>query len=102
MRREIRPGGGALRRLAMACALAALGNWGIPQGLAQAGPEEEGGGDLATVDHHVAHISTMPANPGEAVELFVRERYAGRRPIGKPVVMVHGRSVPAVAGFALQ
>ncbi|MEV7024267.1 alpha/beta fold hydrolase [Kitasatospora sp. NPDC093558] len=54
-------------------------------------------------DHAVPHVSTIPANRNEHVDLFVRE-YDGTRPHHDPeaVLMLHGRSVPAVAGFDLQ
>ncbi|MDX3118413.1 hypothetical protein PV461_34335, partial [Streptomyces scabiei] len=53
-------------------------------------------------DHFVAHVSTIPANTGQNVKLFVRE-YDGTKPghTPQPVLMLHGRSVPAVAGFDL-
>ncbi|MFC8765954.1 alpha/beta fold hydrolase [Streptomyces sp. NPDC057193] len=57
---------------------------------------------IITTDHEVPHISTVPANKDDAVKLFVRERRdtsaAGPR---TPVLMLHGRSVPALAGFDL-
>ncbi|MEU3785964.1 alpha/beta fold hydrolase [Streptomyces sp900129855] len=54
------------------------------------------------VDHLVPHVSTIPANAGTDVQLFVRE-YNGTKPshTPQPVLMLHGRSVPAVAGFDL-
>ncbi|MFJ8628632.1 alpha/beta hydrolase [Kitasatospora sp. NPDC093550] len=54
-------------------------------------------------DHAVPHVSTLPANLNEHVELFVRE-YDGTTGshAPEPVLMLHGRSVPAVAGFDLQ
>ncbi|SEQ10947.1 Lysophospholipase, alpha-beta hydrolase superfamily [Streptomyces sp. yr375] len=53
-------------------------------------------------DYSVPHISTIPANSGANVNLFVRE-YDGTKPghTPQPVLMLHGRSVPAVAGFDL-
>ncbi|MET9855074.1 alpha/beta fold hydrolase [Streptomyces sp. NPDC006450] len=54
-------------------------------------------------DYYVDHDSTMPANKGEPVKLFVRRRNG--TPEGgtsRPVLMLHGRSVPALAGFDLQ
>ncbi|MFJ1809223.1 MULTISPECIES: alpha/beta fold hydrolase [unclassified Streptomyces] len=53
-------------------------------------------------DHLVPHVSTIPANAGAAVKLFVRE-YDGTKPshTPQPVLMLHGRSVPVVAGFDL-
>ncbi|MFJ3170940.1 alpha/beta hydrolase [Streptomyces roseus] len=52
-------------------------------------------------DHYVEHKSTIPANDGQVVNLFVRERRSASGP-RKPVLMLHGRSVPALAGFDLQ
>ncbi|MCX5251711.1 alpha/beta hydrolase [Streptomyces sp. NBC_00201] len=57
-------------------------------------------------DHLVPHTSRVPANTGETVHLFVRERN-GTYPLfpwaaGKPVLMLHGRGVPVLAGFDLQ
>ncbi|MFF8267626.1 alpha/beta fold hydrolase [Streptomyces sp. NPDC016562] len=53
-------------------------------------------------DHHVPHVSTIPANKGDVVELFVRERNGtptdGPR---RPVLMLHGRSVPGLTAFDL-
>ncbi|MEU8435397.1 alpha/beta fold hydrolase [Streptomyces sp. NPDC029216] len=54
-------------------------------------------------DHHVPHVSTIAANKGEMIKLFVRERNG--TPDGqprRPVLMLHGRSCPALAGFDLQ
>ncbi|MFI1658613.1 alpha/beta hydrolase [Streptomyces sp. NPDC020472] len=58
---------------------------------------------VITTDHWVWHTSTVPANKDEEVELFVRERNG--TPQGqkrKPVLMLHGRSVPALPGFDLR
>ncbi|MFJ9809503.1 alpha/beta fold hydrolase [Streptomyces sp. NPDC101158] len=53
-------------------------------------------------DLYVDHVSTIPANAGHQVKLFVREHKAashgGPR---RPVLMLHGRSVAAAAGFDL-
>ena len=58
---------------------------------------------VRTEDHLVPHTSTMPANEGDLVHLFVRERFAAtNKSLGKPVLMVHGRSVPALAGFEVK
>jgi len=55
-------------------------------------------------DHAVPHISTVPANYGQYVELFVRERNG--TPAGassrRAVLMLHGRSAPVLASFDLQ
>ncbi|MFE7553736.1 alpha/beta hydrolase [Streptomyces gardneri] len=58
---------------------------------------------IVTTDHAVPHTSTVPANAGEPVQLFVRERNG--TPPGqprRPVLALHGRSVPVLAGFDLQ
>lgn len=57
---------------------------------------------LTPDDHKVKHTSTVPANSGEEIELFVRE-YKGTASGGtpKPVLMLHGRSVPALPGCDL-
>lgn len=60
---------------------------------------------VITTDHWVKHKSTVPATKDEQVELFVRERDG--TPPGSPtnrkaVLMLHGRSVPVLAGFDLQ
>ena len=56
---------------------------------------------VVTVDHYVPHISTVPANAGETVRLFVRERFPSNRDTPKVVLMIHGASVPALPGFDL-
>jgi len=58
---------------------------------------------LNRVDHKVKHKSTIPANSGEEIELFVREytKATGSAGTPKPVLMLHGRSVPALPGFDL-
>ncbi|MFF5937177.1 alpha/beta fold hydrolase [Streptomyces sp. NPDC012508] len=60
---------------------------------------------VITKDHPVPHKSTVPANKDEMVNLFVREKYdtsPGQNPERKVVLMLHGRSVPVLAGFDLQ
>ncbi|BCK66659.1 hypothetical protein Srufu_006120 [Streptomyces libani subsp. rufus] len=55
-------------------------------------------------DHRVPHKSTVPANRCEDVELFVRERDGtppGHLDERTAVLMLHGRSVPVLAGFDL-
>ncbi len=58
---------------------------------------------LTPVDHKVKHKSTIPANYNAEVELFVREyrTSTGGGGTPKPVLMLHGRSVPALPGFDL-
>jgi len=61
---------------------------------------------VLTIDHFVPHISTVPANAGELVQLFVRERV--RESNGgsdneprKAILMLHGLSSPVLADYAL-
>ena len=56
--------------------------------------------NIQTTDYLVPHISTVPANAGKRVSLFVREKVISRK-IGKaPVVlMIAGQTVSAVAAF---
>src|SRR2546425_3327142 len=60
---------------------------------------------IVTIDHHVPHISTVPANEGELVHLFVRERVRSDVDAGDPrkaVLMIHGASVPVLPGADLE
>lgn len=57
---------------------------------------------VVTIDHHVPHISTVPANAGETVHLFVREHFPSNRDASKVVLMIHGASVPVLPGFDLR
>ncbi|MFD0145594.1 MULTISPECIES: alpha/beta fold hydrolase [unclassified Streptomyces] len=60
---------------------------------------------IVTKDHAVPHKSTVPANKDEMVNLFVREKRDSspeHGPDRKAVLMLHGRSVPVLAGFDLQ
>ncbi|MCX5393822.1 alpha/beta fold hydrolase [Streptomyces sp. NBC_00094] len=60
---------------------------------------------IITQDLKVPHTSTVPANKNDPVELIVRERDGtplGLLPERKAVLMLHGRSVPVLAGFDLQ
>ena len=67
---------------------------------AGAGSEADDGVVL-TVDHAVPVISKVPANAGQEVHLFVRERVRANGAARKAVLMVHGRSVPVVPAAAL-
>jgi pimeloyl-ACP methyl ester carboxylesterase len=73
---------------------------------ARAGDQlDENSGPVITIDHRVPHTSTVPANAGELAHLFVRERVRSDIADGKPrqaVLMIHGRSVPVLAGMELQ
>jgi len=76
--------------------------------------EAKPGNRVVTCNHLVPHTSTVAANRGELVDLFVRERVrstvseertcAGSRDQqSRPaVLMIHGRSVPVVPGFDLE
>ena len=62
-------------------------------------------GPVVTIDHQLPIVSTVPANAGEAVQLFLRERVRGDVLDGRhreAVLMFHGRSVPILAGSALE
>jgi pimeloyl-ACP methyl ester carboxylesterase len=71
----------------------------------QTGPprfaRDDNTGQVMTIDHQVPHISTVPANAGELVHLFVRERLPSNRDTRKAVLMIHGRSVAVLPGFDL-
>jgi pimeloyl-ACP methyl ester carboxylesterase len=60
--------------------------------------------NVITIDHGVPHISTVAANAGDRVELFLRERV--RSDIAEhpreAVLMIHGRSVPVLAAAELR
>src|SRR5688500_13835670 len=59
-----------------------------------------GSENVATIDHQVPHVSTVSANFGELVHLFVRERGRTEPSNAKPreaVLMIHGRSIPVLA-----
>jgi pimeloyl-ACP methyl ester carboxylesterase len=69
------------------------------------GVEADDGANVVTIDHLVPHVSTVPANSGETVHLFVRERVRSNPGDGKPreaVLMIHGRSVPVLAAGELR
>src|SRR5262249_26262277 len=58
---------------------------------------------VISIDHTVQHTSTIPANAGQSVWLFVREHDGSRGERSrKAVLMIHGRSVPALVGFDLR
>lgn len=66
-----------------------------------AGSQMAAAGEIITIDHGVPHVSTAPANAGEEVELFLRERVLaeGADLDTSPVLFVHGASVPVVTGL---
>lgn len=58
---------------------------------------------LRTTDYLVPHISTVPANAGKHVELFVREKVQKSPAETRPaVLMIHGATVSTVPVFDLQ
>jgi pimeloyl-ACP methyl ester carboxylesterase len=62
------------------------------------------GAKILTIDHLVPHVSTVPANAGDTVNLFVRERVRSDRLDENPrkaVLMIHGASVPVLPGMDL-
>src|ERR1700676_2519456 len=62
------------------------------------GPES-----IQTTDYLVPHVSTVPANSGRRVELFVREKVESRRRGKAPVVlMIAGATISVVPAFDLQ
>lgn len=61
-------------------------------------------GGLLAVDHFVSHVSTVPANKDEQVQIFVREKVvatdsAKPRPV---VLMVHGAVSPSTLAFDVE
>ena len=73
---------------------------------APAGAEER----LVTIERFVPHTSTVPANEGRRVGLYLREKAsaeamarseAGAAPEGRVVLFVHGGSVPSVPDYDL-
>ena len=73
-----------------------------PQAAAPVCVAEDNNPQVLTCDHQVPHVSTVPANAGASVNLFVRERVASNRAPGKAVLMIHGASVPVLPGFELR
>ena len=68
------------------------------------GVENDEANSVLTIDHAVPHISTVAANAGDQVNLFVRERVRSdvtHRP-REAVLMIHGRSVPVLAAAELR
>jgi len=64
-------------------------------------------GPLVTTDHLVDHVSTVAANAGQKVGLFVRQKAARtvsasqRSMRGRVVLFVHGGTVPSVPDYDL-
>lgn len=70
-------------------------------------------GSLVTADQFLPYISTLPANAGQRVGLFVRQKVmaqvrdgqpdlAGRDMTGRVVLFVHGATVPSVPDYDLE
>ena len=83
-------------------ALAALALVAAPLALAQH--------STATIDRYVAHVSTVPANAGETVGLFVREKLSaelqkellsGQPSTASAVLFVHGSLASSIPVFDL-
>ncbi len=67
-------------------------------------------GDFVTTERFVPHVSTVPANAGERVGIYLREKATdtvaagierGNVPSGKVVLFVHGGTVPSVPDYDL-
>ena len=87
------------------CGAVAWGLLGFGGASAQDSPvciADDNNSNVLTCDHQVPHISTVPANVGELVHLFVRERVASNHAPGKAVLMIHGLSTPALPAFDLR
>lgn len=64
---------------------------------------------IVTADHFVPHVSTVPANAGQRVGIFVRQKAPARLleaqrkgdTAGPVVLFVHGATVPSVPDFDL-
>ena len=60
---------------------------------------------LVSTDHRLTHISSVPANNGEEVRIFVRQKAAAhfaadrRDMLGRVVLFVHGGTVPGVPDY---
>ena len=64
--------------------------------------DDEGEGPVVSVQHQVPHVSTVPANAGEAVHLSVRERVREGETGGKKVVLfLEGSATPVAPAFDL-
>jgi pimeloyl-ACP methyl ester carboxylesterase len=81
--------------------LACLGPSGLLHAQAD-GPQARHAANIQTTDYLVPHISTVPANAGKRVELFVREKVQTHRRGKSPVVlMIGGATISAVPDFDL-
>jgi pimeloyl-ACP methyl ester carboxylesterase len=91
---------GALAALCLAAILSAA----APT-RSEAQPSGEDSQSLLTIDHYVAHRSTVPSIAGQTAELYVRERVKpatvlrGEPAAGRVVLFVHGAGTPAEVAF---
>ncbi len=69
-----------------------------PTASGPSGDEGRGGCVFNDRDFYVPHVSTLPANAGEEVRLFVRERGDS---CGPPVLMLSGATQPAMVTYDL-
>jgi pimeloyl-ACP methyl ester carboxylesterase len=58
-----------------------------------------GSAQVRTIDHMVPHVSTVPANKGEQVQIFVREKVLASDGVRPAVLMVHGATSPSTLAF---
>ncbi len=94
-----------MKSVLVSCGVVAWGLVGFGVASAQDSPvcvADDNNPLVLTCDHLVPHISTVPANAGQLVHLFVRERVASNRAPGKAVLMIHGLSSPALVAFQLR
>ena len=62
-----------------------------------------GSAQVRTIDHMVPHVSTVPANKSEQVQIFVREKVLAGDVAARPVVlMVHGGVSPSTLAFDVE
>lgn len=86
----------------VACSL--IGYGGLAHADDDDDTDEKDTPNIVTIDHHVPHVSTVPANKGATVNLFVRERVRRDSDDGKrrkAVLMIHGFSTPVLPAFEL-
>ena len=90
------------RKVISAAAILALALINVP-----AAPAQE---SMTTVDRFVPHVSTVPVNAGDSVELYVKERLsaaltddleAGRPSTASAVLFVHGSLASSIPVFDL-
>ena len=84
--------------------LFALLGWLPMMATGAAGGADKGKAEFYTQDFFVDHVSTVPANEGQKVGLFVRQKVlAARKGRNAPVVLfVHGATVPGVPDYDLE